>query len=415
MKILLINNFHYRFGGASVVYLNSAEILEKQGHKVVFFSFNDDNNISTNSEKYFIDRKIQVGQNNNKAKNVTDYFYNKQAAKRLEILLKEEKPDIAHIHLFIGGITPSILPVLKKYAVPIVYTAHDYRLICPAYTFLDGKGSICEACAGENFYNCALKKCSKGDFLQSVVMMAEMYYRNAFFNSIKYIDGFCFVSNFAKNKHLQYMPKLKSKETTVLFNFCKYKNDVFENKDSYFLYYGRISSEKGLITLLAAFKYIKHTNLKIVGSGSQLDILREYVIKNKINNIEFLGFKSGAELTDLVSNAYFVIVPSEWYENNPMTIVESYSYGTPVIGANIGGIPEIISDGETGYIFTSRDKDDLIDKIEKSLSISKDKYNSLRVNAYKFASEYFNENTYYKNLMDFYTAIIQNYSLDKNK
>ena len=151
MKILLINNFHYEFGGASVVYLNTARILENNGHHVIFFSIKDDNNLQTDSEKYFIDRKVQVGGNNkNNAKNFSKYFYNKQASTNLDLLLKENRPDIAHIHLFYGGITSSILPVLKNNGVPIVYTAHDYRLICPAYTFLNGRGNICESCKSLN-------------------------------------------------------------------------------------------------------------------------------------------------------------------------------------------------------------------------------------------------------------------------
>lgn len=409
MKILLINNFHYEFGGASVVYLNTARILENQGHQVIFFSIKDDNNLQTDSEKYFINRKIKVGVNNkNNAKKFTNYFYNKQAATNLDLLLKENKPDIAHIHLFYGGITSSILPVLKKNGVPIVYTAHDYRLICPAYTFLNGSGNICESCKGHAFYKCTINRCSKGNLLQSFVMSLEMYYRNIFFSPNKYIDAFIFVSNFSKIKNLQYMPKLANKSTLVLYNSSKIERIDTKIKENYFLYYGRISHEKGLLTLLSVFKNLPNVYLKIVGTGPLLQKLKVYVNDNKLNNVDFLGFKTGKELIEIVSKAYFVIVPSEWYENNPMTIVESYSLGTPVIGAEIGGISEIIVNAETGYTFVSRDSEDLENKIKTSMSLSKEQYSKMCFKANDFALKYFNETEYYSQIIDFYTNVIEN-------
>ena len=281
-------------------------------------------------------------------------------------------------------------------------------MICPASTFFDFNGENCEDCQGKKFYNCALKKCSKGSFIQSVLMAVEMYYRNIFFNPIKYIDGFCFVSEFSRNKHMKYMPNLKSKSSMVLYNFGEKKTILPEDKEDYFLFYGRISREKGLMTLLSVINKMPNIHLKIVGSGPQLEALKEYVKFNKLINVEFLGFKTGNELVELVSKAYFVIVPSEWYENNPMTIVESYSYGTPVIGANIGGIPELIRDGETGFIFNSRDSTNLFEKLNYAKNMSKEIYSILCNNAYNFSLLHFNELKYFDKLMNFYLLTIKN-------
>jgi glycosyltransferase involved in cell wall biosynthesis len=172
-------------------------------------------------------------------------------------------------------------------------------------------------------------------------------------------------------------------------------------KGNYFVYYGRISREKGINTLIKAFQN-SSINLKIIGTGPLLD---EYTNK-KHQNIEFVGYKTGAELTELVSNASFIIVPSQWYENNPMTIVEGYSYGKPVIGANIGGIPEIIEDGKTGYLFESGNSDDLLSMVSKADSLSDKEYEKMSKNARQFAEDNFNPEIHYQQLMTIYKKVL---------
>ena len=195
----------------------------------------------------------------------------------------------------------------------------------------------------------------------SAVMAAEQYFRNAFFNPVKFINGFIYVSNFARNIQEKYMPALKEKPNITLYNFStSIVNRPKEmSTEKYFLFFGRLSYEKGVMTLLRSFKDIPHCFLKVVGTGPQKGELKAFAKDNGMQNVAFLGYKTGTELTDLVINAYFVIVPSEWYENNPMTVIEAYSVGTPVIGARIGGIPEIVVNGQTGFLFESGNVEDL--------------------------------------------------------
>jgi len=407
MKILLINNFHYKFGGASAVYLNTANMLKSNGHQVVFFSINRRENFNSEFQRYFIEKKVDTkGNIINRAKNFKQYFKNKQAAEKIEELIINEKPDIAHIHLFIGGITPSILPVLKKYKIPVVYTAHDYRLVCPAYTFTNGAGEICEKCQGKYFYYCITNKCSKNSLIESTVMSLEMYYRNTYFNPAKYIDGFIYVSNFAKNKHIKFFPELKTKKNITLYNFA---SDVekTETKKDYFLFFGRLSHEKGLNTLVSAFSKLNNCELVIAGDGPEKNSIELLIKKNNISNIRCVGFVQGEELRRLISNAFFVVVPSEWYENNPMTIIEAYKHGTPVIGANIGGIPEIIKENETGFIFESRNINALMYAIQKAKNLSNEVYENMCNNALRFSDENFNEQIHYRKLINFYSEVIK--------
>lgn len=397
MKILLINNFFYRKGGSEAVYFNTAELLQIAGHEVVFFSFEDEKNTHINSHEYFISQGGTL-------QRMRNYFCNPNAAKKLDDVLSVEKPDIAHVHLFWGGISPSIFAVLKKHKVPLVHTVHDYRMVCPAYTFRNGHGEVCEQCKGGQFTKCLKNRCSKGSLLQSALMTAEMYSRNCKWHPAKEIDGLIYVSRFAKRKHEELDARFKNTPNVVIYNFSTVGEQYppLEKDGGYYLFYGRLSHEKGVETLVNAFARHPELKLKVVGTGPKEDELKQ----KECANIEFLGYKNGDELFNLVRKAKFVCVPSEWYENNPMTIVEAYSMGVPVIGANIGGIPEIIEEGQTGYLFESGNVDSLELAIQKSESLTIEEYSKLKKAAREFAGCNFNKKRHYENLIKFYKDII---------
>ena len=167
MKVLLINNFFYKKGGSETVFFNTADVLREAGHEVFFFSYDDEKNIHTRDHEFFIPQGGTL-------QKLRNYFSNPDAARKLDEVLTKEKPDIAHAHLFWGGISPSIFAVLKKHDIPFVHTAHDYRMVCPAYLLTDGKGNFCERCKGGKFYNCAIHRCSKGSVVESMLMTIEM-------------------------------------------------------------------------------------------------------------------------------------------------------------------------------------------------------------------------------------------------
>ena len=408
MKILEINVFNYRKGGSEAVYFNTIELLKDHGNDVINFSLKWKENEYSSQELYFPESKETRQGIFKQINNIVGYFYHQEAAHKLESLIKTEKPHIAQIHLLWGQITGSILPVLKRYNIPVVFTIHEYRIVCPAYTFRNGKGEVCEQCQGKHFYKCITNKCCKSNYGLSAMMAAEQYFRNTFFNPAKYIDGFVYVSQFAKNKLEQYMPTLKEKPNIVLYNMAdnfKSIEDITPKKDKYFLFFGRLSHEKGINTLINAFKETPDCKLKIAGTGPLEEELKSFVQQNNINNIEFLGYQSGKSLEDLIEGAYFIVVPSEWYENNPMTIIEGYAAAVPVIGSYIGGIPEIIVHGKTGYLFESSNMDELVTLIKQTSSLSDDSYNKLCINALEFAMQHFNKSKYYHTLMDFFNEI----------
>jgi glycosyltransferase involved in cell wall biosynthesis len=404
VKILLINNIHYRKGGSETVYFNTARLLEQYGHEVAFFSTSNPDNIPYEHSEYFAvyndyRRLSLVG----KMKAMPAFIYNREAFRKLLKLVDEFKPDVAHLHLFFGGLSTSILQALNRRNVPVVISVHDYRLICPAYLFIDGKNRICEKCKDRFYLRCIIKKCSGKKVLQSAMLSFDAYFRKYFVKPLNYIDCFIFVSRFTKYKHIEFNSAYKSK-AVALFNFIPDLN-LFKNievKGEYLLYYGRLSREKGLETLVEVASSLK-MKLKIAGTGP----LYEYY-RNKIyRNIEFLGYKSGEDLWNLVRNSSFIIVPSECYENNPLTILEAYANGKPVIGARIGGIPEIIEHGNTGFLFEPGDKKQLQAILYEADQLDKGQYEQMSKNARSFANNNFSPDIHYQKLIETYKKVIK--------
>jgi glycosyltransferase involved in cell wall biosynthesis len=401
MKILQINKYHYIKGGSEMVFFNTINLLKEHGHEPIVFCVKDERNIVSEYDQYFVDYpEMSAVGFRQKLKNSFSFFYNRDARKKLEKLIISEKPDIAHIHLLFNGISVSILPVLKKYHIPIVMTMHDYRLICPSYLLLDSDGKICEKCRNGNYFNCIRRNCYKKNRLNSAMLCLDMYFRNIFYPVMKYVDKFIFVSDFIFEKHISFNCKYKMKGIR-LYNFINPESTVATNNSSftekYFLYYGRLSREKGIHTLIESVKAL-NIKLKIVGKGDLLNDSNDDIPANVV----LLGFKTGSELQSLIRDAYFVIVPSEYYEIFGLTVIEPQLWGTPVIGANIGAIPELITDGENGFLFEAGNVENLRSVIEKANNCSKTEYKELSQQARKRAKQFSDTSQAYNDLMRIY-------------
>jgi glycosyltransferase involved in cell wall biosynthesis len=405
MRILLINSYHYRKGGADAVYFNTARLLEQNGHEVFFFSTKNNENVPYKFEGYFANnfdyREMSFVK---KILAIKSFFYNEDTSAKLLRFINEIKPELIHIHLFMGGLSSSILTVIKKKDIPVLHSVHDYRLICPAYLFIDGNNKVCEKCVDGFYLHCIINKCSGNNLSQSSILATDAYFRKYFVKPINYIDHFIFVSKFIQNKHIEFNSKFEAK-ASVLYNFNPEINSIVpcHKKGNYFLYFGRISREKGIITLIQAASRAE-LSLKIVGTGPMYDQLKE----EKSENVEFLGYKTGEELWSLIRNASFIVVPSEWYENNPLTIVEAYSFGKPVIGARIGGIPEIVEENITGYLFDPGNISALVNILLQADRLSSGEYQNMSKHARLFAEYNFNPENHYKELIGIYKDVIAN-------
>lgn len=403
----MINNHHYMMGGSETVYFETAKLLQENRHEVVFFSAKEKKTIDDGFNKYFIKAPIlSTSRIIDKFVNAYKFIYSDNAKKQLERLIIEERPDIAHLHIFYGILSSSILPVLKKYNIPVVMSVHEYRMMCPSYTMLDQDYEICEKCSDGNYMHCIANRCNKGSMANSIVSATECFIRDKFFSYERYIDKFIMVSKFIQEKHVHYKKSLEAK-SVHLYNFISLPEVSIKEKCNYHLYIGRLSREKGLYTLIKAFQTQPGLNLKIAGTGPMAVELQEYCKQHKLANIEFLGFVSGTDKENCISSARFVIVPSEWYENNPMSIIESFSLGTPVIGADIGGIPELVQNDKTGYLFKSGSIDELVYILKKIDQLPKERYQSLTVNSLNFADKHFNKNKHYEKLITIYQEVIE--------
>lgn len=412
MNILLINNCHYRRGGADVVYLNTGMLLENNGHNVAYFSTISKQNLPTEYSGYFVEDIDALKLNFIKQLlKMPVKLYSTEAKKNLTRLLKSFRPDIVHIHLYKGGLTASILPVLKNFKIPVVLTLHDYSLLCPRNILVDGDGNLCERCVNGSTLNCIIHRCNRKNIFFSIVNYIEFKINNSFFRPEKYFDRIICVCKFNLTKHLS---KTNIRHKLVhLYNFSyglKQINPLNEKGDYYF-FYGRLKKIKGILTLIDAWKEIsnKSLKLKIAGDGNLYDHIENRIKNESIQNIELLGYKSGNSLEELIRNASFIIVPSECYENNPMTIIEGYSYGKPVIASHIGGIPELIEEGKTGFTFEMGNVKSLKNLIDSASRITADEYRKMSLEARLFVEKYYSQEIHYEKLINIYQETINGY------
>lgn len=406
MKILQINKHHFVKGGADRVYFNTGNLLEKNGHEVIYFSTSHPGNLDcSNSELFvpFVENRERGFISN--IFNTFNYLYNKDVIRNLDKLIEIYHPDVAHLHLIYGEMSGSVLKSLKSHKIPVVQSIHDYRLLCPANAFINSDYLICERCRNKAFYQCATRRCKDKNLFYSSVLSLEAYFRKYCIDPINYIDHFIFVSRFSREKHIEYDKRFSGKSSQV-YNFTDICGGELEPlKGNYLLYYGRLSREKGLELLLKTAENLK-VNLKIAGTGPMEEAVLGYAGRNK--NIEYMGYKYGRDLDNLIKGSSFVVVPSECYENNPMTIIKSYSYGIPVIGSRLGGIPEILIDNNTGFLFEPRNADDLASVIKKALQLDQRQYDELSANALRFAEQNFSSATHYMKLMEVYSGVKKN-------
>lgn len=400
MKFLFCNKFFWLKGGAEVSFFETAKLLESKGHKVVFFSMKHSGNFPSPYEKYFVSKVDYEGGGSicSKIKAAGRLLYSFEAKAKIEKLIKEERPDIVHLNNIHHQISPSILHTFKKWNLPVVMTLRDYKIVCPTYSML-ANGKPCEKCKGGKYYWCLINKCTKNSYAKSLVNVVEMYLHHKILHIYDLIDVFISPSKFLKEKLEEMGFK---KKVAYLPNFIDAEDYELEYKytQKTICYFGRLSKEKGLFTLLDAMKGID-VKLKIIGDGSLKECLRLKVKSENSDNVYFLGYKVREELKNEIKNSMVVVFPSECYENNPRTVLESFALGKPVVGARIGGIPELVKDNETGLTFEPGNTKDLRDKIEILLA-KPDKIVEMGKNARKFVEENFKPEKHYEQLMEIY-------------
>ncbi len=405
MKILMINKFFYRKGGSESYMFDLIDLLKKQGHQVIEFSMQDKKNQESEYSNYFV-KNIDFSKKEGIFKDIKKALraiYSFEAKKKLEKLIKKEKPDIAHLHNFNFHLTPSILSVLKKHNIPTVWTLHDYKLICPNYRLFT-QGKICERCKVYKYYNCLRYNCFN-NFGRSLTATLEMFLHKLILRSYDKVDIFIAPSKFLEAKLKDW--NIRPEKIRQLYNFidlAKFEPN-FEPGQG-LIYFGRLSLEKGILTLLKAFKGLSGFNLQIVGQGPQKEAIEQYIKENNLNNVSLSGYKKGQELYDLIKKSRLVIAPSQWYENNPISVLEAFALAKPAIGSGLGGIPELVKHGKTGFLFEAGQAEDLKEEIKANYAAT-ELIQQMGQKARNFVEENCSPAIHYENLIKIYKKLIK--------
>lgn len=400
MRILMVNKFHYIVGGSETYYFALKRLLEENGHTVIEFSMHDERNIPSDYVSYFVRNVDYNGEMSlmNKIKVASSIIYSTEAKKKFEELVINTKPDIIHLHIFQHQISPSILDVIKKYDIPTVYTAHELKMICPNYRMLN-HGKVCEECKGEHYWHCLKNRCVKDSLSKSLVSTIEGYVHKVR-KSYDVIQKIITPSAFYRDKFIEF--GVAADRVVHIPNFLDRECPVVNQRDdrnNYILYLGRLSEEKGIMTLVKAAGKTGYPTY-IAGSGALRQQIEDIIHSQNIDNIKMLGFISGQELIDYVGNARAVVLPSEWYENGPYSAIEALQLGRPIIGADIGGIPELV-DGN-GFLYESGNIEELAQAMRKLYSMSEEEYFALEENSEKLFKKNYTGQGHYEKLMRVY-------------
>lgn len=390
MKILLANKFYYRRGGDCIYMLNLEQLLKTHGHDVAVFTMDYPENIETVWKRYF-PNEIKFTPGVGMLETFMRMFGLGEVKRKFNFLLNDFKPDVVHLNNIHTQLSPVIARLAHKRRTKVIWTLHDYKLLCPRYDCLRNGNEVCEECFVDK-HKVLEYKCMKNSNLASMLAYKEgMKWSRKKLEG--YTDVFICPSQFMYNKMAQ--GGFDRKKMYTLCNFIdieRTRRDSYDKED-YYCFIGRLSFEKGIETLIEAARTLPY-HLKIIGGGPLADILKE---KAKGANIEFTGYKEWPEIKEIVGKARFSVVPSEWYENNPLSVIEAQCLGTPVLGANIGGIPELIKEGVNGMCFESRNIMDLKNKIEKMFILNVDYKQLAKSSQIRYSSE-----KHYNELLELY-------------
>jgi glycosyltransferase involved in cell wall biosynthesis len=365
MRILYCNKYNFAFSGTEVYLFDVMELMRTRGHTVALFSMADPRGEPTEYDQHFVPR---VDFKNNShgviggAKLVAHAIYSRTARVRLRKIIAEFRPDVAHIRNIYHHLSPSILWELKAQGVPVVYHINDFKLLCPSYNMVS-HGHACERCHNAQFWHVLTEGCYAGSPGSKLVLAAEAYFHNWLRTYETCVTRFLAPSRFVKDKLVENgWPAAK---IDVLPHFQRLPAQAPEDAaaDAPILYFGRLSSEKGLTDLLQAMQRLPKVRLRIAGEGPQRPELEKMAESLGLANVEFAGQLAGSDLNGTISAARFTVLPSRAYETFGKSILESFAFRRAVVASDLGSRRELIDEGKTGLLFPPGNVEKLLEKI----------------------------------------------------
>lgn len=411
MKIALVNYRYYVSGGPERYMFNIKDILEQHEHTVFPFSIKSSKNVPCEYEQYFlktVDDSTYFAESKKSIKNVlksfTRMFYSFEAKKIFGNFLDKYKPDLVYIIHYHNKISPSIIDAAKKRNIPVIHRISDFQYMCPNALFYNDKVGVCEDCLHKRRLSCIKNKCVMNSRVLSAIKLGAKILHD-FLGTTKKINAFVVPSEFTLKKLNEFgIPQKKLNHIPTFFNLKQTADKI--TYEPYFLFVGRIEKQKGLQTLIDAFT---NTDLKLKIIGFSNNGYEEELKKNlngKKHHIEFLGRKTFEEIEQYLKTCLCTIVPSEWYDNFPNTILESFAYKKPVIATNFGSLPELVKDRETGLLFKYRDTNDLIQKCNELVN-HPDKAIEMGLKAYKTIESVYSAEKHYSTLIKVFQKVLK--------
>ncbi len=402
-QLLSLNTYHYRRGGSDAVYFDHDGLFRQLGWDTAAFAMHHPRNETSPWSEYFVD-EIEFGHVYGPFQKLVmagKVIYSLEARRKLDRLLGRFRPDVAHAHCIYHHISPSVLPLLKERGIPVVMTAHDLKLCCPAYKMLN-RGGVCERCRDGNLLNVAAHRCVRDSLPVSALVMMESAVHKLLGLYRDNVDRVVAPSRFFRDKHIEW--GWPAEKLVYIPNFIRAEGFTPQYRPGdYLLYFGRLAPEKGVATLIRAAAR-SGTRLRIAGTGPEESALKA-LAANLGGDVEFLGFVSGEPLLRLVREARAMVLPSEWYENAPMSVLEAYASGKPVIGARIGGIPEMVKPDETGWLFESGHVDELAALLGRVASMPDSAVAERGTAARDFVTRMFTPRRYATEMLALYQAL----------
>lgn len=351
-KVLIVHNYYQIPGGEDTVVANEKKLLEEHGHEVVLYTRHN-SELRTLSKL----RKVLLP---------ISTIFNVQTYRQVKKLIKEESIDIVHVHNTLNLVSPSVYYAAFSCHVPVVQTVHNFRLLCPGATFFRG-GHVCEDCLSHGLM-CAVKhKCYRGSRVQTLACVVSIWLHRLA-GTYKKLNYIC-LTDFNKEKLLR-LKQIREEKVFVKPNFVSKANDIvsFSKRKKQFVYAGRLDKLKGVDFLLETWKDFSAEDYQLVvcGTGPLEGWCKEYVQIHQLQNVALHGFVENKEARKIIGESKALILPTQWYEGFPMTIVESYSVGTPVIGSDLGNTGSLVEEGKSGWKFAADSKDQLCEALEKA-------------------------------------------------
>jgi glycosyltransferase involved in cell wall biosynthesis len=401
--LLSVNNYHYARGGAESVYLNQNQLFEAAGWQVVPFAMHHPQNLPAATDRYFVE-DVEFGNDYTLAqtiRRVPRVVYSLEARHKLTALLNVYAPDVCHLHNIYHHISPSILSLLRRRDIPTVMTLHDLKLACPSYKMYTHDG-VCERCKGHRHRNLIKHRCIKGSLALSSLIYLETKVHQILDSYARNVNRFVAPSRFLLEKMVEW--GIDRDTLVYLPNAVPMSSYVPPQRvGEAFVYIGRVTLDKGVGTLIRAAA-LAAVPLRVVGTGPD-EVALKALARSLGSSVEFTGYLSGSGLTAAVRSARALVLPSELYENAPICVLEAYRDGVPVIGADIGGIPEMVLDGETGLVFESGSVPDLAEKLAAMAAQPDSRVRVMGDAGRQLAEAQYSEPRHYQRLCDLYAGL----------